>query len=160
MCILFLSFPLSFFHCSSFIQRPEKSRCGIAATIIVGGQRARERSSEEPPREQRSCDRGRQRSTVERRRDEVPRVSPAVHLSVNRRPSGKLPALSVHRATAWVLLFSGHCSTVFGTIRARNAPFSPRSLRTPAIRNGSFAQPIILPSFRELQVVERPCANL
>lgn len=91
--------------------------------IVVGGQRARERSSEEPPREQRSCDRG--SSTVERRRDEVPRVSPAVHLSVNRRPSGKLPALSVHRATAWVLLFSGHCSTVFGTIRARNAPFSP-----------------------------------
>jgi len=63
LCILFLLSLLSFFHSSSsfspsffFIRLPEKSRCGIAATIV---QRTEgERKIQEHPREQRSCDRG------------------------------------------------------------------------------------------------------
>lgn len=65
-CIFFFSFsPLSSFHSSFssssfffFIQLPEKSRCGIAATIVQRAEGERKIRREEAPREQRNCDRG------------------------------------------------------------------------------------------------------
>lgn len=153
LCILFLFSPLyllsalppppppSLFSC-------RKNRGAESPLPLFNGQRARERSSEEPPREQRSCDRS---SSAENRGGmSVPRVSPAIHLSVNRRPSGKLPALSVHREQLHgSSFFSDHCSTVFGIIRARNALSSLIFVSLPSGTTPPLSR-FTLPSFRRL----------
>lgn len=88
--ILFLSFPLA-----STLLPPFLLLYSAGGKIAVRNRRyhcsaGREREKD-PAR-----NKGAAIGAAAPRRDEAP-FPPAVHLSVNRRPSGKLPALSVHR---------------------------------------------------------------
>lgn len=107
-----------------------------------------------------------------RREDQEEWKLRAVHLCVNRRPSGKLPGLSVHREKLrGSFSFSGHCTMIFGIIRARNAPFAPYLLlRVPdrpswtRLPLGPPFRPPFLPAscsavVLSARIVGRPCAQ-
>lgn len=154
LCILIL-FP---FYLPSTISPPppsplfscRKNRGAESPLPLFSGQRARERSSEEPPREQKSCDRGSSTENTEMGRGSVRFPPPFIWVLIAGHQANYRPSQYTESALRGSSFFLVIVRRVFGTIRARNAPFSlDPCVSLPSGTAPSFNRSPSLPSVRE-----------